>query len=293
MPPFNLSRWIAKEVTCLDCRDCFHKKTCSHPGLPLNKDKKIFIVGGAGSGKSMTGVRLTKPLNNWISYYNNNGIFKPDEAYYSFDKDHVAIISTKDLLHVMATKLKRNSIKIIDDCGASEGFTNRRSMSQANLDMASVYGTNRTQNGVTIYCVQDTSFTDKRMRMLADVIIDLTNYYQSGRFRIGLLRKIKKDETRREGIIKSRFMTYEHGEWVTQETIACELPDRESKKMYDEMREAKEVENSKAIHEKYNKQMDSVEVQDNKPRCPYCGSSQLYYSEKKKVTKCKGCGKLV
>jgi hypothetical protein len=241
----------------------------------------------------MSGVRLAKALDPWISYYNNNGIFKRDEGYYNFDKDHVAVISTKDLLHVMSTKLKKNSIKIIDDCGASKGFTNRRSMSEENLDMASIYGTNRTQNGVTIYCVQDTSFTDKRMRMLANVLIDLTNYYQSGRFRIGILRKIKKDETRREGIVKSRFMTYEHKEWVTQETIACELPDRDSKKQYDELREFKETENSKLIHEKYNKVIINEEIEDNKPRCPICGSTQLYYSAKNNITKCKGCGRKV
>jgi ABC-type dipeptide/oligopeptide/nickel transport system ATPase component len=99
---FNLARWIAKEVTG-----------------PKNTDKKIFIVGPGGSGKSMTGVRLARAVARWISYYNHNGIFAHDKEYFEFDKDHIAIISTKDLLHVMTNRLKKNSVKIIDDCGVT------------------------------------------------------------------------------------------------------------------------------------------------------------------------------
>jgi hypothetical protein len=262
-------------------------------GRPKNVDKKIFIVGGAGTGKSMTGVRLAKALKRWISYYNHNGIFAHGDEYFTFDQDHVAVISTKDLLHVMTTRLKRNSIKIIDDCGAAKGFTSRRSMSNENLDIVSIIGTNRTQNGVTIICVQDTSFTDIRMRMLADVVIDLSEYYQSGRFRIAQLRRIKKDKKFKEGIKPCRFMTYEHGIWVTQETIACEMPDTLLKAQYDELRERKEIENSKFINDKYNRILEMQEAEEKKPRCPYCNSTQLYYSDKNNITKCKGCGRKV
>lgn len=293
MTLFNLAKWIAGEVTCVNCTNCMRAKTCRHHGRPKNVDKKIFIVGGAGTGKSMSGMRFAKALARWISFFNHNGIYAHADDYFKFDEDHVAVISTRDLLHVMTKRLKRNSVKIIDDCGAAKGFTNRRSMSNENLDIVSVYGTNRTQNGVAIFCVQDTSFTDLRMRMLADIVIDLTDYYQSGRFRIATLRKIKKDKKYKEGMKPSRFMTYEHGVWVTQETIACEMPDPELKKMYDELRDKKEAENTKIINDKYNQILERQNTEDNKRRCPYCNSTQLYYSEKKNVTKCKGCGRIL
>lgn len=241
----------------------------------------------------MTGVRFADALKRWISYYNHNQIFAHGDEYFTFDTEHVAVISTKDLIHVMTNRLKRNSIKIIDDCGASKGFTSRRSMSTENLDVASIIGTNRTQNGVCIICVQDTSFADIRMRMLADILIDLTEYTQSGRFRMGVLRKIKKDKTHRDGVKLCRFMTYEHGVWVTQETIACEMPNRELKLKYDELRDAKEAENSKMINDKYNKMLEMQDAEDRKQRCPYCNSTQLYYSDKNNTTKCKGCGHIV
>jgi DNA-directed RNA polymerase subunit RPC12/RpoP len=164
-------------------------------------------------------------------------------------------------------------------------------MSDENLDIASVYGTNRVQNGVTIYCVQDTTFTDIRMRKLADIVIDLTEWYQSGRFRIAKLRKIRMDKNSKPGIKEVRFMTYEHGEWVTQENIACELPDPDTKKLYDEMRERKEAENSKAINRKYNKMLENEEIEDNRPRCPHCNSTRLYHS--KKGVRCNGCGRYI
>jgi predicted RNA-binding Zn-ribbon protein involved in translation (DUF1610 family) len=128
------------------------------------------------------------------------------------------------------------------------------------------------------------------MRKLADVIIDLTDWYQYGPFRIGRLRKIRMDKTSKIGIKEVRFMTYQHGEWVTQENIACEMPDPETKIIYDDMREKKEAENSKAINEKYNKMLAKDEAENNRPTCPNCGSVQYKWIKKLNHYHCNGCG---
>lgn len=266
---FNFARWAAKRIRS--------KK---------NVDLKIFVVGGPGDGKSMTGVILAKRIAKWLSYF-EYGDFDHINEFYKFDGDHVAVISTKDLLHVMSKRLNKNSGKILDDCGSSKGFTNRRSMSNENLDMVSIYGTNRTQNGYLIVCVQDVDFTDPRMKWLANVVIDLTDYYQDGPFRMAKLYKITKDKKRKGGIRLSRFMTYEHGEWVTIESIACFLPPEDEKKPYDDLRDAKEGENSHVINEKYKKIEKQEEIESAKPRCKYCNSSQLEY--RKQGIKCGYC----
>lgn len=266
---FNLARWVAKEITG-----------------PKNVDKKIFIVGGAGDGKSMTGVAFARAVAKWISYY-RYGNFDHIDEFYTFDKDHVAVISQKDLIHVMTKRLVKNSVKIIDDCGASKGFTNRRAMSTENLDIVSIYGTNRVQNGATIICVQDTDFTDLRMRMLANVIIDLTDYYQDGPCRMAKLWKITKDSNAKGKIRKRRFMTYENGEWITIESIACFMPTLEDRKMYDDLRDIKEKENTDSINEKYDKLVEAEKTEDSRPKCVHCGSKQLEY--RKAGVKCGKC----
>lgn len=271
MTLFNYSRWIAKQVTG-----------------PKNIDKKIFITGPSGCGKSMAGLRLALAVAKWISFYNHNN-FDHLEEYFKFDKDHIAIINTIDLMHVMTTKLRKNSVKIIDDCGTSVGFTNRRAMSKENLDIASIYGTNRVRNGVTIYCVQDEKFTDLRMRKLANENIDFNDYIQEGPFRIAKLRKMKMDEKAKGGIKKCRFMTYDCGQWVTQETIAFDLPDPVIKKIYDKRREAEEDKNSRMINQRYKDLSDKAEIELNKNHCPYCNSTKLYHG--KNYVKCQGCGR--
>jgi hypothetical protein len=270
---FNYARWVAKEVTG-----------------PKNIDKKIFITGPSGSGKSMAGLRLALAVKRWISHY-NHGNFDHADDYFQFDKDHIAIIDTEDLIHVMTTKLRKNSIKIIDDCGTSVGFTNRRAMSNENLDIASIYSTNRVRNGVTIYCVQDEKFTDLRMRKLANENIDFTEYIQKGPYRVAKLRKMKMDERAKGGVKKCRFMTYDCGQWVTIETIAIDLPADEPKAKYDEMREKAEDKNTRTINDRYKKLTSNEEIENNKPRCPYCNSTRLYYSKKLNKTTCRGCGR--
>lgn len=286
---FNLAQWVARQVTCVSCESCWNK--CKNKGMPKNRDMKIFIVGPAGSGKSMSGLRFAEAVSRWISYYlhYNDGYSKAKE-YFSFDKEHVAVISTTDLLYVMTKRLNKHSVKLIDDCGAAKGFTNRRSMSNENLDIASVYGTNRVQNGVTIYCVQDTTFTDIRMRKLANIVINLDDWYQEGRFRIARLRYIKKDNKSKAGIKECRFMTYERGEWVTQEAIACELPGPELKAQYDILRDQKEEENSRAINEKYNRVIEKETATNNRKMCPDCGSVQVKWVKKLNHYHCNGCG---
>lgn len=273
MTVFNFSRWAAKRVTS--------KK---------NVDIKIFIVGPAGSGKSMTGIALAKRVAKWLSYI-LNGDYDHISDYYEFDGDHIAVISPRDLIHVMSKRLKKHSVKVIDDCGASKGFTNRRSMSEANLDIVSIYGTNRTQNGVLIICVQDVDFADIRMRMLADVVIDLTDYTEEGPFRMAKLYKISKDKKVKGGIRKRRFMTYEHSAWVTFESIACFMPSPTEKIPYDELREAKEAENTEAIGAKYDALEAAELAQSTLPSCVFCRSSQLYYSKRDRSTSCRKCGR--
>lgn len=270
MTLFNYARWIAKEVTG-----------------NKNIDKKIFVVGPAGSGKSMTGMALAPAVAKWISYY-NHGNFDHQKDYFTFDKDHVAVINMNDLIHVMANRLIKNSVKIIDDCGASKGFTNRRSMSTENLDIVSIYGTNRVQNGVTIICVQDSDFTDIRMRKLANETIDLNDYYQAGPCRMAKLFKIRMDRYSKNGIRQCRFMTYEHGVWVTQESIACFLPPPDLMAQYDALRVEKERENTQMIYDKYLKLAEKGTVDKNKLRCPACTSTDIYPG--KKHNSCHKCG---
>lgn len=275
MTAFNYSRWIAKEVTG-----------------PKNIDKKIFVVGPAGSGKSMTGLALAEAVSKWISYYNHKDMAHAGE-YFAFDQDHIAVIDTTDLIHVMTTPLKNNSIKIIDDCGASIGFTNRRSMSRENLDLASIYGTNRVRNGVTIYCVQDINFTDLRMKKLANEIIDLTDFYQRGPFRIARLWRIRMNGENRKGITKCRFMTYERGQWVTQESIAVFLPTDELRLKYEALRVEKEAANANMIRDKYTRLVEKTTQVENKERCPKCNSPRLYKGKKTSHKTCRECGHVV
>jgi hypothetical protein len=234
----------------------------------------------------MTGLALATAVAKWISYYNHDGDLGHASEYFSFDPDHIAVIDTEDLIHLMTQYPKKNSVRVIDDCGAAIGFTNRRSMSRESLDTMSIYGTNRVRNCATIICVQDTSFTDLRMRLLANEIIDLRDFYQSGPLRFGRLWKIKMDNTRKGGVKLCRFMTYEHGEWVTQERIATFLPPEDLMAQYNELRERKDRENTEKLYEKY--QGKEEEVDDDRERCPECGSPKLYHG--KKHTTCRGCG---
>jgi ribosomal protein S27E len=276
MTVFNYARWVAKEITG-----------------PKNIDKKIFIVGGAGDGKSMTAITLARAIAKWLSYY-IYGDFTHSEEFFSLEKEsiakHIAVISTDDLIKLMTTPAEKNSIRIIDDCGTSIGFTNRRSMSSESLDIASIYGTNRVRNGVLIIPVQDANFTDIRMRMLANEIIDLTDYYQEGPFRMAKLWKIKKDRNSKDGYVKRRFMTYEHGQWVTQESIACYMADTQDVGTYDKLRVFKEDENAQKIYSKYNMMKNEKEMKMQREKCPQCGSTRLYYGKNNSV-RCNACGK--
>jgi hypothetical protein len=269
---FNFSRWVARQVT----------------DPKKNVDQKIFIVGPAGSGKSMAGLALAQAVSKWISFYNHEGNLSHASEYFSFDEDHIAVIDNQDLIRLMTTYPKRNSVRIIDDCGAATGFTNRRSMSTENLDLVSIYGTNRVRNCVTIVCVQDTNFTDIRMRVLANEIIDLRDWFQQGPLRFGKLWRIRMDNKAKRGFREVRFMTYTHGQWSTCECIACNLPTPSLIAQYDELRERKDRENTLRLSEKYNTTKEKNNY--NKERCPKCGSAELRYRQKTHDWKCKPRG---
>jgi hypothetical protein len=277
MTLFNYSKWVARQIT----------------NKSKNVDKKIFIIGPAGSGKSKTGLTLAVAIARWVSYY-VYGDFDHWKEFFNFDPDHVAVIDTSDLVALMIKKLKRFSIKIVDDCGTAEGITARRSMSQANLDTVSIYGTNRTDNGVTIICVQDTSFTDKRMRMLADEVIDLNEFVQQGPVRIGKLWKVRMDRNSKYGMRLCRFMTYNNGQWVTIEGIACFMPDQPGHGIdgeYNKLRKTKQDAQSEKMSSKYKKIEQDIEIQNERQKCPYCNSIQL--RQRSKGLKCEKCGRYV
>jgi hypothetical protein len=273
MTLFNFSRWVAKQVT----------------DPKKNADQKIFIVGPAGSGKSMTALALAEAVAYWISVFNHGDPSHASE-YFSFDQDHIAVIDNDDLIHLMTTYPKRNSVRVIDDCGAATGFTNRRSMSSENMDVVSIYGTNRVRNTVTIIAVQDTAFTDLRMRVLANEIIDLKDWFQQGPLRFGKLWKIKMDSQERHGYRQARFMTYQHDEWVTIEAIATYMPTPGIVDLYNELRERKDQENTTKLSEKYAKSKEHQTVEDGRPRCPECKSVTLYRGKKNNYTTCRKCG---
>lgn len=276
MTLFNYARYVAGEITS--------NKNC---------DKKIIISGPAGAGKSMTAVKLAQAIAKWIPYWliKRYGIVSKPEDFFKFDDDHIAIIDGDDLRRLMVNPLVKHSIKIADDCGTADGVTSRRSMSKANLNTISIYGTNRTNNGVLIIAVQDTTFIDKRLRMLANEVIDLANWYQVGPIRIGQLRKIRITNTAKYGIGLRKFRTYEHGRWVSQESIACMMPDDDIKMLYDEKRKEKqEAQTALILKELENK--DKKEIQDsNKKICPSCGcGNKTKIHTGKKYTRCYSCG---
>jgi hypothetical protein len=248
---------------------------------------KIFITGPPAGGKSMTGVRLAKAIDRWCGYY-VYGNFEHAGDFFTLDENHIAVIDTVDLMILMTNRLRRFSIKIADDIGGAEGIDSRTSQSKSNINLTRVLKTNRTQNGVLLCCFQDDMDVDRRLRKIANIEINLNEYQESGSFRIAKLRKIQKNEDNRNtGIKFTRFMTYEHGEWVTVESIAVDLPDPESKKIYDEIRERKEIENTNALNAQYVQAKQQKNKSDTKPHCPHCGSIQLSY--RTKGVKCEKC----
>ena len=62
-------------------------------------------------------------------------------------------------------------------------------------------------------------------------------------------------------------MTYERGVWVTQEAVACELPEPDIKNEYDQLRDLKEAENSEMINKKYDMMLKTEEAEMNKKHC--------------------------
>lgn len=272
---------------------------------PKNIDRKIFVVGDSGDGKSMTGLCLAIRIAFWVAHFENIKLIKQGkpatakpEDYFKFDDDHVACIDGDDLIHVATAELPQYSIKILDDCGAALGFTNRRSMSDENLDMVSIIGTNRVRNGVMIYCVQTEDFTELRMRLLANEKIDLTDYTESNnKYRIGKLYKIKRDKKHKGRIIECKFAFWSHGkhggkfknrEYCTIEGIVCFMPDDQTTiDKYNELRVRKEANNTRTVKEKYKNMQKEQEIKEEMPRCIHCNSTQLEY--RKTGVKCGKC----
>jgi hypothetical protein len=280
---------------------------------PKNIDRKIFVVGDSGDGKSLTALNLAIRISRWVAYYlnceqvkkNEQATHKPEE-FFKMDNDHVGCILGEDLIHVATVELPQYSIKILDDCGAALGFTNRRSMSGENLDLVSIIGTNRVRNGVMIYTVQTETFTDIRMQMLANEKIDLAGYTQSGdKYRLGQLYKIKRDKKRRNKIVECKFAFWSFGkqgkkgqEYCTVEGIICYPPEDQALiDKYNNMRKEKEAENTQAIKNKYaavQKEMDvSQKIQQHTQICPKCFKSDLRYSKKERLVYCRSCGSIV
>jgi hypothetical protein len=265
---------------------------------PKNIDKKIFIVGDAGDGKSVTGLMLAIRIAFWIAYYVNLNLIKQNkpptakpEDYFTLDKDHIACIISEDLIHVATVELPQHSIKILDDLGSALGFTNRRSMSGENLDMVSIIGTNRVKNGVTIYCVHTEDFADVRVKLLANEKIDMTDYVQSpGGYRIGKLYKMKR--VKKNKSVECKFGFWSNGEYCTIEGIICFMPGQTDNDRYSNMRVKKEQHNTSTIREKYKRIAQAEEIKNEKPRCPHCNSTKLYHS-KKGTVRCNGCGKYI
>jgi hypothetical protein len=83
-------------------------------------------------------------------------------------------------------------------------------------------------------------------------------------------------------------MTYEHGTWVVQESLACEMPDPEVVKAYDEIRAAKDKENTLRVQAMLSQMKQDVTAKQFKPKCVACGSGQVY--PVKAGLKCRICG---
>jgi len=275
---FNLSRWIAKEVTGSG-----------------DRDMKIYIIGPPAAGKSKTAIALALKLKKWLSWYIHKDFLHGDE-FFKMDKDHLAIIDSNDLFRMMTTYPPMYQVRIVDDCGNTEGFDSRQSMSRKNGGLNSIWSTNRTRHCITIVTLHDTAFSDKRQVLLADIVIDLRDYYQSGRFRMARLYKIKMDKHRASGdrgAKMCRFMTYENGQWVTQESLACELPPKEICQEYDKMRAIKDKENTEKVYNSFNEAQKMQEQNCSIPCCPVCFKTDIRYSKKEDIRYCRNCGSIV
>jgi hypothetical protein len=126
--------------------------------------------------------------------------------------------------------------------------------------------------------------------MLADIIIDLRNYSQSGPIRLGKLWHIRMVDDSKGGYKRCRFMTYEGnpGQWVTQESVACFMPPDDLLKQYNELRAAKDKENTEMLSGKYGNETKPKPVL--KPRCYKCEGSDVRYLQRTNEWKCKTCG---
>jgi len=269
---FNFGRWVAKEITGSG-----------------DRDMKIYVIGPPGSGKSKTALRLALSIRKWISWYIHKD-FEHGEEYFKLDNEHLAVISSEDLFKMMTNYPPMYQIRIADDCGNTAGFDSRQSMSRKNMDLNSIWSTNRTRHCVTIVTLHDLNFNDLRQVMLADVVIDLRDYYQSGRFRMAKLWKIKMTERSKgnRGAQLARFMTYERGAWVVQESLACEMPPLDVVEGYDKIRAAKDKENTLRVQNMLSQYNAEMQDMNNKPKCVACGSKDVRAI--KEGRKCRVCG---
>jgi ribosomal protein L37AE/L43A len=272
MTLFNLSRWIAKEITGVG-----------------DRDMKIYIIGPPGSGKSKTALRLAQAIGKWVSWYKHKDFDHADD-YFKLDGEHLAVISSDDLYNMLTTYPPMYQVRIADDCGNAAGFDSRQSMSRKNMDLNSIWSTNRTRHCVTIVTMHDLNFNDLRQVLLADIVIDMREWYQAGRFRMAKLWKIRMVERSKgnRGALLARFMTYEHDRWVVQESLACEMPSPEVVKAYDEIRAIKDKENTERVQKMLLNIKDEMQTTVSKPKCVRCKGTDVRVI--KEGLKCKTCG---
>lgn len=118
----------------------------------LNQNWIAVITGSVGSGKSWTGIKICRYIDN------------------DFTIDRV-VFSAKELLDLVRSgELKRGSAILLDEAGIAMG--SREFQSKENKQLSALFQTFRSLNYALVITVPNMAFIDRQARMVLHAIIE-------------------------------------------------------------------------------------------------------------------------